>query len=146
MTEKYSTDPIDLLAKKYPSVFKNIDSTVDYNLPAGWVSLVEKLCEELSPILDEERKRTPETQENPLFVLLQIKEKFGGLRFYYMMNTKNDTLVRTVERIIDRAEDMSYTVCEVTGKKGDLCRSGIHFKTLCEELRISNGFKLVGNS
>jgi hypothetical protein len=146
MTEKYSADSIDLLAKKYPSVFKNMDSTVDYNLPVGWVSLVEKLCRELSPILDEERKRTPETQESPLFVLLQIKEKFGGLRFYYMMNTENNDLVRTVQRMIDHTEDTSYTLCEVTGKKGDLCRSGNHFKTLCEELRISNGFTIVGNS
>jgi hypothetical protein len=145
MTNNEAKDPIDVLAQKYPSVFKNMEESVMYSLPSGWVSLVDKLCEELSVVLEEEKKAKPESQDNPLFVLLQIKEKFGGLRFYYVMNTENDDLVRTVQRMVDKAEDTSYTICEVTGKKGDLCKSGIQFKTLCEELRISNGFKLVGN-
>lgn len=80
-------DPLDVLIKKYPSVFKDMDSNVPYDLPSGWVKLFDDVCIELSVILDEERKRTPETPDNPLFVPLQIKEKFGGLRFYYMMNT-----------------------------------------------------------
>lgn len=141
---KEQPDPIDILVQKYPSVFKDMDSNIPYNLPSGWVKLLEDSCIELSVILDEERKRTPETKDNPLFVPLQIKEKFGGLRFYYMMNTENNDLVRTVQRLIDKAEDKSYTVCEVTGKPGEFCKSGWHFKTLCEELRIKHGFKLIG--
>lgn len=137
-------DPIDVLAQKYPSVFKNMDSTVPYDIPSGWVSIVDSMCEELTELLEEEKKKVPETEENPLFVLLQIKEKFGGLRFYYMMNTENNDLVKSVQRLVDSAEDKSYTVCEVTGKPGDFCKSGWHFKTLCEELRIKHGFKLIG--
>jgi hypothetical protein len=141
---KEQPDPIDVLVQKYPSVFKDMDSNVLYDLPSGWVKLFDDACIELSVILEEERKRTPETPDNPLFVPLQIKEKFGGLRFYYTMNTENDDLVRTVQRLIDSAEDKSYTVCEVTGKPGEFCKSGWHFKTLCEELRIKHGFKLIG--
>jgi len=142
---KEQPDPIDVLVQKYPSVFKNMDSNVPYDLPSGWVKILDDACIELSVILDEERKRNPEAPDNPLFVPLQIKEKFGGLRFYYMMNTENNDLVRTVQILIDSAEDKSYTVCEVTGKPGELCKNGWHFKTLCEEVRSRNGFELVGH-
>jgi hypothetical protein len=142
---KEQPDPVDVLMQKYPSVFKNSDLNVEYSLPSGWFKIMDDLCSELSVILDKERKINPETTDTPLFVPLQIKEKFGGIRFYYMINTENNDLVRTVQRLIDSAEDKSYTVCEVTGKPGELCKNGWHFKTLCEEVRIRNGFELVGH-
>lgn len=58
--------------------------------------------------------------------LMQIKEKFGGLRFY--IGTGND-------KIFDRlyqAEQESYTICEECGKPGKPTDNG-WIKTVCEE-------------
>ena len=145
---KEYADPIDKLIEDYPSVFKGMVDSSPYSLPSGWYLLVDKLCSDLSVLLDEERKNIKEDPEQPLFMLLQIKEKFGGLRFYYMMNTDNDKLYHEIRKLIDTAEDESYKICEVTGKPGNLCRSGMHYHTFCEEVRIKNEYEVVehGNS
>jgi len=57
----------------------------------------------------------------------QVKEKFGGLRFY--INEGSDEM----HARISKAEDLSYQTCEVTGKPG-LLRTDIGWwTTLCEE-------------
>jgi len=142
---KEYADPIDKLIKDYPSVFKGMVDSSPYSLPSGWYLLVDKLCSDLSVLLDEELKNTKEDPEQPLFMLLQIKEKFGGLRFYYMMNTKNDELYHKVQKLIDIAEDTSYTICEITGKPGEFCKSGSQYHTFCEEVRIKNGYEVLDN-
>ena len=142
---KEYADPVDKLIEDYPSVFKDMESTSNYNLPSGWYLLVDKLCSDLSVLLDEEHKKTKENPEEPLFMLLQIKEKFGGLRVYYMFNTENDKLYHEVQKLIDAAEDASYNICEITGKPGQFCKSGNQYHTFCEEVRIKNGFEVVDN-
>lgn len=56
--------------------------------------------------------------------LLQIKEKFGGLRFYIGRGTPE------IFSRIAQAEEESFKVCEVCGKKGKP-RGGGWIKTLC---------------
>jgi hypothetical protein len=127
-------DQIDKLIQDYPVVFRHMDTTTFSNL-----------CSNLTPLLEEALQENPETPEEPLFSILQIKEKFGGLRFYYTMNTKNDDLYRKVQAMVDNAEDASYETCQITGKPGVLCKSGSWYMTLCEESRISMGYKIIGN-
>jgi hypothetical protein len=43
----------------------------------GWFDLLWWLCERLEPVVDAAEKET-----GPPFEVLQVKEKFGGLRFY----------------------------------------------------------------
>jgi hypothetical protein len=138
-------DTLDKLIEHYPIVFKHLNKTGYHNLPAGWYKIMNRLCSELSVILEEALEVNPETPEEPLFSVLQVKEKFGGLRFYYMMNTKDDELYRRIQTAVDNAEDTSYSTCQITGNIGVLCKDGSHFMTLCEESRISMGYKIVGN-
>lgn len=58
--------------------------------------------------------------------ILQIKEKFGGLRFYIIGGT--DELYDS----IDEAEAKSFTICERCGAPGVL-REGGWMQTLCDE-------------
>jgi hypothetical protein len=59
--------------------------------------------------------------------ICQVKEKFGGLRFY--INEGSDE----IHDRITEAENQSYEICEVTGKPG-LLRTDIGWiETLCEE-------------
>ena len=56
----------------------------------------------------------------------QVKEKFGGLRFY--IGAGSDEIFQR----IDKAEEESYQICEECGKPGKL-RDRSWIKTLCEE-------------
>jgi len=58
--------------------------------------------------------------------VLQIKEKFGGLRIYLGSNGPE-----WLYNLADRMEDLSYTTCENCGNAGKPKRGG-WIKTLCE--------------
>ena len=59
-------------------------------------------------------------------VACQVKEKYGGLRFYVTSATDE------IYAIIDKAEQDSYTICEHCGKPGTLRTDRWHV-TLCDE-------------
>lgn len=91
------------------------ETTVDHivkSVGPGWEQLIRKLVEDL-------------------FIngwdgsLLQVKEKFGGLRFY--IGKGNDILWS----IISTAETASLSICEICGEPGKL-RDGGWIKTLCD--------------
>jgi hypothetical protein len=56
----------------------------------------------------------------------QVKEKFGGLRFY--INGASEEIYKRIQT----AEDLSYETCETCGEKGEL-RSVGWYKTLCNK-------------
>jgi hypothetical protein len=74
----------------------------------GWFDLIWKLCEDIEKL-----------DPSPEFEVLQVKEKFGGLRFYPMGVAKEETWNR-----INEAENESYKICEVCGKPGALRKGG----------------------
>lgn len=61
-------------------------------------------------------------------VAIQVKEKFGGLRFYY---SGGDEFVRAA---VTMAEEMSYVTCEECGAPGTTDGKG-WISTRCEEHR-----------
>jgi hypothetical protein len=60
------------------------------------------------------------------FEVLQVKEKFGGLRFY--VNCRRNEAMR---QRIGIAADESFRSCEVCGQPGEL-REDSWIKTLCD--------------
>jgi hypothetical protein len=64
-------------------------------------------------------------------VAVQVKEKFGGLRFYV------DGASEKHQNMIDFAEHLSETTCEVCGKKGKRNNEG-WISTRCNEHRHTN--------
>lgn len=79
----------------------------------GWLGLIKELIEEAIK-LGWDRQ------------VCQIKEKFGGLRFY--INGAPDE----VHKLIREAEDKSYEICEVCGEPGEM-RHGGWIVTLCDK-------------
>ena len=59
--------------------------------------------------------------------ICQVKEKFGGLRFYITEGSD------AVYARISKAENQSYEICEVTGKPGQLRTDLGWIETLCDE-------------
>lgn len=70
-----------------------------------------------------EERPVPEPVEQ--VVAVQVKEKFGGLRFYY---NGGDDYIRGV---VSMAEAMSYVTCETCGAPGKL-RGDRWVQTLCD--------------
>lgn len=77
----------------------------------GWSKLIDKLYDKISEDV----------------VVVQVKEKFGGLRFY-VYNATDDEL-----DFIDFVESESLTICERCGKAGRLRADRNWVLTLCDE-------------
>ena len=81
----------------------------------GWFELIYKLCEDIE-----------ELGVDDGFEVMQVKEKFGGLRFYTNYGTEK------VYSLIEKAENKSFKICEVCGKPGRPRGNG-WITTLCDE-------------
>ena len=90
----------------------------------GWNDLIYVLCSNIKSyfISDDPRHKVPEE-----FYVTQIKEKFGGLRFYVSCAPEK------VFSFISKAEVESYKTCEICGNKGKLRDDLPWWKTLCSE-------------
>jgi hypothetical protein len=82
----------------------------------GWHSLIDMVYDKRSTM------QYPPT-------IIQVKEKFGGLRIYYAYPTDDGT---GFEDLVIKIEKQSYTVCEECGKPGSLRKSG-WYRTLCDD-------------
>ena len=103
----------------------------------GWWVIIKDLCANIQSHIDwtnETRERllknNPYDQdipnEVPPVIVQQIKEKFGGLRFYYHGGD------REVQGMVRMAEAWASRTCEDCGKPGEL-RTGGWQRTLCDE-------------
>jgi|SRR5450830_1436894 len=99
-------DLLPILRDRYPEFFSHAPLREIACLP-GWLDLIDDLCRTL--------KTQMGTQpELPPIQVRQVKEKFGGLRFYY---SGGDT---TCREAVARAEERSLSTCEVCGQAGTL--------------------------
>ena len=73
----------------------------------------------------EEKRLAMEEEADKVPVVVQVKEKFGGLRFY--VNAATDEHYN----YINFAESMSYRICEVCGSPGKRYTDGWH-QVLCD--------------
>ncbi len=115
------------LYDKYPSIFVQKDLPMSQTCMCwgitcgnGWYRLLDTLC---SNIVNHMKYQPPDDHLNDVQAV-QVKEKFGGLRFYY---DGGDNVVRG---LVDMTESMSYYTCEDCGNPGVL-RKGGWLRTLC---------------
>ena len=88
------------------------------NIGEGWHPIVRRLEEELNKI-------------DPDFILQQVKEKFGGLRYYATPHVPDPAF----QQAINVAEAESERTCEVCGEPGENKATRQWLKTLCETHR-----------
>jgi len=93
----------------------------------GWFELLRGFCADIAMAY---KKRGFE----PDIDILQIKEKFGQLRFYYSAGFERDggKLSKELDRIVRKWEKESLTVCELCGAKGSLRTVG-WYQVRCDE-------------
>jgi hypothetical protein len=81
------------------------------------------------PIVFELSRKIKELDKNKKVKVLQVKEKFGGLRYY--MDFYSDEM----NKLISAAEKECYDTCEHCGTKEDVTTESINnwVKTLCKK-------------
>ena len=120
----------DLFAKKMEERFPKMFSEPygGFAVGPGWWPLLESLCANIQSHTDwknEQKEKYNRGEGCKQVVVEQIKEKFGGLRFYYQGgDDKIDGMVRMAEAWADRS-------CEECGAPGER-RGGGWIKTLCD--------------
>jgi len=85
-----------------------------FEVSLGWNLLIKNLIQDLI-ILGWDKE------------VIQVKEKFGGLRFYINEGTSE------IHQRIVKAEIESMKICEITGNPGKLRTDIAWYKTLCDE-------------
>jgi hypothetical protein len=86
----------------------------------GWYALVA----ELAHTLERQIQRLP-TKERQRVFCVQVKEKFGGLRFY--MSSKTPAMAAAIERAVQK----SFRICEDCGRAGKVRNRHGWLTTLC---------------
>ena len=136
------------LCAKYPKIFRDRNAPMQatcmcwgFECGDGWFDLIDTLCSVIQSHVDwairtqksafdrgeiSEADLVPE--EDMQVVAAQVKEKYGGLRFYV------DGADDTVNGMIATAESMSRRLCEECGKPGRPNKDG-WVRTQCEECR-----------
>ena len=104
------------LKEKYPEMYDNVYCGI--YIDKGWFNLVDTLSKQIYDYANSHGLEYPK--------VAQVKEKFGGLRFYA------DYTNEYMNNLIDTAEKMSIHICEVCGKPGEQ-RDTSWIRTLCDE-------------
>lgn len=94
----------------------------------GWFYLIRDLCEEITKL------------NIPQYKVYQVKEKFGGLRFYGSIPSEFHHREKLL-RLIWTFESASYTLCELCGKGGSVYSRRGWMKTLCDTCAKGAGYE-----
>ena len=78
----------------------------------GWFDMIDELCHDLQHLTDHEGA--------PQLVAMQVKGKFGSLRFRVQIRTASEAQEALIEAAIER----STRTCNVYGAPGQARRSG----------------------
>jgi len=125
----------DKLVAKYPSLYgdrKRDPKRASMAYPSvgdGWREILEDLSNEISKI-----------DRYKLVSVEQVKEKFGGLRFYFNVKEHDEVdkrdLLNRVFTLVSKAEERSQSVCEKCGAPGALYGNDHGWlKVLCDDCR-----------
>jgi hypothetical protein len=146
----FPTDPkIDALVARFPRLFKGLPPRVWSDLPQGWTDLTDRLFIDLDAMLDADAAQR--------FEVIQIKEKFAGLRVYWQLGKEQTTVldiigsgaVRRVDQgpakptalfdqisaRVRQAGKEAATTCQRCGNGSATANSSGYFVTLCESCR-----------
>jgi hypothetical protein len=100
------------LYQRYPSLYRN-RFPYGFSCGDGWYPLIDVISELL-------------TKHDQGIYAVQVKEKFGGLRFYHMGGDNYTLGLRKT------AEALSNTICDICGAPGVLNNNKGGWATLCE--------------
>ena len=121
-----SPDKDKYLVKAYPKIFRDRYEDMKktamcwgFDCNDGWFEIIDKLCDDIQNYLD----KNPDVEQ---VVAQQVKEKFGGLSFYYK---GGDVFIFELTK---EAMGRSYKTCEFCGSTQNLGRTKEWIYTICK--------------
>jgi len=114
MNRKFQT----LLFRKFPLLYNKDAASrrfAGFEVADGWFELIHNLSSKLEALI---LKLQQENPDEPLPCVVQVKEKFGTLRFYLSSSTDE------MESLINEAEELSSRTCDQCGLPGVQTSSG----------------------
>lgn len=122
MSDKYKQ-----LCEKYQHMFevrnrpglKEPIQLFGFEVQEGWYFIISMLM----GYIDSHLKRNPQLDN---FKIIQIKEKFGTLRFYHRGGDE------VIHQMVAMVEELSWTTCEFCGSNQNIMRSKPWIKTACK--------------
>jgi hypothetical protein len=109
------------MEEKYPKMLSG--NYGGFAVGKGWWIILDKLMGQIQHHIDWKNR---ESEVVPQVVIEQIKEKFGGLRFYYQGGDDY------ISGMVTMAETWAGSLCEDCGAIGER-RSGGWVRTLCDK-------------
>lgn len=107
-----NSEQIDMLNQAYAldrirDRFEGSGFPAFLDVSPGWFPLIIELDELL-------------VSYDPNYTLQQVKEKFGGLRWYFEPTSYDLPNYGEMRRIVSQYESLSMLTCEMCGRAGDL--------------------------
>ena len=110
------------LCVKYPKIFAQRNMPMNETAMCwgfccgdGWYDILDSLCNQIQHHIDwkqEQKEKYNRGEGCAHVVAVQVKEKFGGLRFYY------DGGDDVIDGMVRMAESWASHTCETCGDKG----------------------------
>lgn len=116
------------MAKTYPRLFPKGPLYWGFEHGPGWGPLIRTLCADINTLISD----YPDVE----IAVVQVKEKFGALRFYCQLaeNCPEDLRLK-IRALIDAASAESLKTCETCAKPSGLDKSRAYIVTRCPECR-----------
>ena len=122
---------IEQIKNKYPILNKKNSLKCGFSVENGWLRLIDKL----SGFIESQIKDLSNEDKDKIYVT-QIKNKFGGLRYYLNFPEKYYPDIQyKIDGAIAFAESLSFHICQKCGNAGE--HQGWH--TLCNNCNIGDG-------
>ena len=125
----------DKLYTKYPKIFRQKDLSCQqtamcwgFDCGNGWYNLIDYLCDYIQYYLE----NSPEV---PQVEATQVKEKYGGLRFYFEGGNNK------IHEWVDFATGFSYRICEECGSMENVSQTKGWIVTLCKKCQRKREIK-----
>ena len=128
------------LFEKYPKIFRQKDLSMKETCMCwgiecgdGWYMLIDKLCSNLQWNTDQNNHKYDDGKDSyPQIEAVQVKEKFGGLRFYVQGSIDKQ------DGVIWFAESLSYEICEKCGSTDNVSQTKGWITTFCKKCMDEN--------
>ena len=121
------------LVAEFPKIFRDRHGDMKdtamcwgFECHDGWYDLIHDLCGCIQTFIDDNHK--------PQVIALQVKEKFGSLRFYWRIEDKVEEDDRDlIHGMVWFAEYVSARTCEICGKRGSISEKKGWYSCRCPD-------------
>lgn len=125
----------DALCRDFPNTFRDRHGDIrttcmawGFDCGDGWEPIIREAASKIEPILEGHIRLGDSSYLD--MTSAQVKEKFGGLRWYWTSATDQ------IYDIVREAESKSFETCEECGKPGQT-RPGGWIQTLCDDCVVN---------